>query len=232
MIKKFRIWFSNKIYKNYILFKFPIIWVQIQLIRTLRYHLSPRQHHCIVILFSTAKHYNDINIMVLIFVVILHPLHEWPRYSWVPLFRAFRAGLLVVLALYGFATNTYVWRTTGVNSTLIFEFNPRNYRSFTQLFEVWEYKQLYCIRFVILNQIASLMGVIWIICAYLFVFAHWLNIPHEIGPSVLLLIFPIILCLPLPVFYWHSRVWFLRILVSSYNQELIEFILLLTVAHK
>ena len=83
---------------------------------------------------STAKRYNN-NIMIIIFIVIYHPLYEWPD-NWVPLFRAFRAGLLVVLALYGFATNTYVWRTTGVNSTLIFEFNPRDYRSFTQLFEV------------------------------------------------------------------------------------------------
>ena len=53
-----------------------------------------------------------------------------------PLFRALRAGLLVVLALYGFATNTYIWRTTGVNSALIFEFDSRDYRSFTQLYEV------------------------------------------------------------------------------------------------
>ena len=53
-----------------------------------------------------------------------------------PLFRALRAGLLVVLALYGFATNTYIWRTVGVNSTLIFEFDSRDYRSFTQLYEV------------------------------------------------------------------------------------------------
>lgn len=44
--------------------------------------------------------------------------------------------MLIVLALYGFAINTYVWRTTGVNSTLIFEFDPRDYRSFTELFEV------------------------------------------------------------------------------------------------
>lgn len=70
--------------------------------------------------------------------VILHPSDTWPK-NWVPLFHALRAGLLVVLALYGFATNTYVWRITGVNSTLIFEFDPRDYCSFTQLYEVWKY---------------------------------------------------------------------------------------------
>lgn len=62
-------------------------------------------------------------------------MRTWPE-DWVPLFRALRAGMLIVLALYGFATNTYIWRTTGVNSTLIFEFDSRDYRSFTQLYEV------------------------------------------------------------------------------------------------
>ena len=64
-------------------------------------------------------------------------------------------------------------------------------------------------------QIASLMGVIWIFCVYLFVFADWLNIPHVVGPSVILLVIPAILFLPLPIFYWRSRLWLIRILVSD-----------------
>jgi len=62
------------------------------------------------------------------------------------------------------------------------------------------------------------MGVIWIICAYLFVFADQLNIPAEVGPSVMLLIFPAIFFIPLPIFYHRSRFWLIRILVSLCGQ--------------
>ena len=50
---------------------------------------------------------------------------------------------------------------------------------------------------------------------YLFVFADWLGIPPEVGPSVMLLVAPTILCLPLPVYYWRSRLWLIRVLVSG-----------------
>lgn len=73
--------------------------------------------------------------MHFVILVILHPSDTWPT-DWRPFLSALRAGLLVVLALYGFATNTYIWRTSGVNNTLIFELDSRDYRSFTQLYEV------------------------------------------------------------------------------------------------
>ena len=79
--------------------------------------------------------YVYVSVFIIIISVILHSSSAWPE-DWRPFLCALRAGLLVVLALYGFATNTYVWRTTGVNSTLIFEFDSRDYRSFTQLYEV------------------------------------------------------------------------------------------------
>ena len=104
-----------------------------------------------------------------------------------PFICALRAGLLVVLALYGFTTNTYIWHSTGVNSTLIFEFDSHDYRSFTQLYEVWNiilsllatifsYVEVIIIVWFSWTclQIASLMGVIWIICVYLFVFTTFL----------------------------------------------------------
>jgi len=172
---------------------------------------------------------NAINVfsILIIFSVILHPLNTWPK-DWMPFICALRAGLLVVLALYGFTTNTYIWHSTGVNSTLIFEFDSHDYRSFTQLYEVWNiilsllatifsYVEVIIIVWFSWTclQIASLMGVIWIICVYLFVFADWLSIPPEIGPAVILLIFPAILFMPLPLFYWHSRLWLMKILVSD-----------------
>ena len=60
---------------------------------------------------------------------------------------------------------------------------------------------------------------------YMFVFADWLGIPPEVGPSVILLITPAILFLPLPVFYWRSRLWFIRILVSDVStNKMISFV--------
>ena len=69
------------------------------------------------------------------YLVIFHRPDGWSE-DWDSLYHGLRGGMLIVLALYGFAINTYVWRTTGVNSTLIFEFDPRDYRSFNELFEV------------------------------------------------------------------------------------------------
>ena len=54
-----------------------------------------------------------------------------------PTLIALRAGLLLTVWFIGFATNTYGWRTAGVNNVLIFEFDPRNYLNFVQLFEVY-----------------------------------------------------------------------------------------------
>ena len=53
-----------------------------------------------------------------------------------PSLRAMRAGLVVCVWFFGFAINTYGWRRAGVNNVLIFEFDPRNYLNFVELFAV------------------------------------------------------------------------------------------------
>ena len=53
-----------------------------------------------------------------------------------PSLRAMRAGLLVSIWFFGFALNTFGWRRAGVNNVLIFEYNPRNYLNFVDLFAV------------------------------------------------------------------------------------------------
>lgn len=53
-----------------------------------------------------------------------------------PSLRAMRAGLMVTIWFFGFAINTFGWRRAGVNNVLIFEFDPRNYLNFVDLFAV------------------------------------------------------------------------------------------------
>lgn len=78
--------------------------------------------------------------ILLSLVVIIIAFSQWPE-PWynsttAPVFRAFRAGLVLSVWFAGFAVNTFGWRTSGVNNVLIFEFDPRNYLNFVQLFEV------------------------------------------------------------------------------------------------
>ena len=53
-----------------------------------------------------------------------------------PSLRGMRAGLVLSLWFFGFAVNTFGWRRAGVNNVLIFEFNPRHYLNFVELFAV------------------------------------------------------------------------------------------------
>ena len=72
------------------------------------------------------------------FVLVLGCVYR-PRDSWehvVPTITGLRVGLYLTIWFYGFAINTRVWRKNGVNSVLIFEFNPRDYLNYVQLFEV------------------------------------------------------------------------------------------------
>ena len=82
-------------------------------------------------------------ILLLSVVVVCIAFAVWPEdFSsphLEPSLRALRAGLVLSVWFFGFAINTFGWRTAGVNNVLIFEFDPRNYLNFVQLFEVLEY---------------------------------------------------------------------------------------------
>ncbi len=67
--------------------------------------------------------------------VWFRPSDSWDKH-FTPILRGLRAGFLLSIWFYGFAINTYGWRRSGVNNVLIFEFDPRNYLNFVQLFEV------------------------------------------------------------------------------------------------
>ncbi len=75
-----------------------------------------------------------VSLFVIILGIIFRPSDSWDHVT--PSVRGLRVGLLLTIWLYGFAINTFEWGRSGVNSVLIFEFNPRDYLNFVQLFEV------------------------------------------------------------------------------------------------
>lgn len=75
-----------------------------------------------------------VSVVVVIVGAALRPGDSW-RYV-TPTVRGLRVGLILGLWFYAFALNTFGWRNAGVNNVLIFEFDPRNYLNFVQLYEV------------------------------------------------------------------------------------------------
>ena len=75
-----------------------------------------------------------VSIVVVTLGIIFHPRGSWTVQG--PVFRGLRGWLMIVLWFFAFSINTYGWRRSGVNSVLVFEFNPRNFLNYVQLFEV------------------------------------------------------------------------------------------------
>lgn len=80
-------------------------------------------------------------LLILSIVVVCIAFSLWPEEPksdphLEPSLRGMRAGLLLCIWFYGFAVNTFGWRRAGVNNVLIFEFDPRNYLNFVELFAV------------------------------------------------------------------------------------------------
>ncbi len=81
-----------------------------------------------------------VSFFVIILGIIFRPADSWAHVT--PTIRGLRVGLLLTVWFYGFAINTFEWRRSGVNNVLIFEFNPRDYLNFVQLFEVSQFSAL------------------------------------------------------------------------------------------
>lgn len=75
-----------------------------------------------------------VSLIVVSVAIALRPGDSWSHVT--PAVRGLRVGLILSLWFYAFGTNTFGWRKAGVNNVLIFEFDPRNYLNFVQLFEV------------------------------------------------------------------------------------------------
>ena len=63
---------------------------------------------------------------------------------------------------------------------------------------------------ICLPQVAGMVSVIWMIGIYLIAFAPWLHIPVYVGPLVMYGLLLCVLCLPLPVLHYRSRLWLLK----------------------
>ena len=72
--------------------------------------------------------------IVVAVAIALRPADSWGNIT--PTLRGLRVGFILSLWFSAFALNTFGWRKAGVNNVLIFEFDPRNYLNFVQLFEV------------------------------------------------------------------------------------------------
>lgn len=75
-----------------------------------------------------------VSVVVILVAIALRPRDSWDHVT--PTLRGLRVGFIMSLWFYAFAINTFGWRKAGVNNVLIFEFDPRNYLNFVQLFEV------------------------------------------------------------------------------------------------
>ena len=68
--------------------------------------------------------------------------------------------------------------------------------------------------FLFLPQIASLVGVFFMVGVYLTVFSYWLSYPEWVGPLVMLCMMSLLFAIPVPFFYYRSRIWLTKLCVS------------------
>lgn len=75
-----------------------------------------------------------VSIIVNIVAIALLPENSWEHLT--PVLRGLRVGFVLCIWFFAFAIDTYIWRSNGINNVLIFEFDPRNYLNFVELFGV------------------------------------------------------------------------------------------------
>ena len=136
---------------------------------------------------------------VLLLAMLIGAIHFIPQYGfedWRVAYSAFRPTFLLTLFMFCYALNTKAWVKYGVNHVLIFEYDPRNRLSVSQVFEV-----------------ASLGLFIWSVAGVLYIFSPVLGIHQYIVPGCLLLSYLCLFSVPLPVLFFRSRLWLLKKLV-------------------
>uniref|UniRef100_A0A2K6KAM2 Solute carrier family 53 member 1 n=1 Tax=Rhinopithecus bieti TaxID=61621 RepID=A0A2K6KAM2_RHIBE len=121
---------------------------------------------------------------------------ETDRSIW-PLIRIYRGGFLLIEFLFLLGINTYGWRQAGVNHVLIFELNPRSNLSHQHLFEI-----------------AGFLGILWCLSLLACFFAPISVIPTYVYPLALYGFMVFFLINPTKTFYYKSRFWLLKLLVS------------------
>ena len=194
--------------------------------------------NCGGITWVTSKNYDDYTALLCI-LVVNYAEHE----RWVPALKMYRAIFLVILCCLLLGINTYGWRSSGVNHVLIFELDPRNHLTHSELLEVrklpcesklvliakvwigtilkpvrWKYSNhRITVNYALLFkfQIAGLFAVIWAVSLLGFLFSNYISIPEFASPLVLFGLCVLFLLNPFRIMYYKARWWLLRILVST-----------------
>ena len=104
--------------------------------------------------------------------------------------------LLVCIILFGL--NIYVWRRVKINYVFIFEFNPRNYLTFYEYFEL-----------------VGILTVLWCYSAFFYVNEFFLTLYQF---ALLLGVYGLFFFNPFNIIYRSARFWILRVLFPHFIQ--------------
>lgn len=138
--------------------------------------------------------------LVLLVVIILSANFIKTAHNWEPALRMYRGMFLVIFDLFLLGVNTYGWRSSGVNHVLIFEIDPRNHLSHTELMEL-----------------ASFLGVLWSVSVLSYLYSETIGLPPMAMPLAMAALLLLLLVNPIKVFYFRARMWLLRILFRIFT---------------
>lgn len=120
---------------------------------------------------------------------------------WISVLYMYGGMFIVVLSFFGFSCDLYIWKRFRINYVFIFEFNTNH--SLT-------YKQF--------TEFAALSLFLWALCLYFTVFGTLSSFfPFQYIPLMLIGFYVVILVLPVKIFYWRSRKWFLKTLFHIFT---------------
>ena len=114
---------------------------------------------------------------------------------WAEMLYIYGGMFIVVLSFFGFSCNLYLWKLYRINYVFIFELNTNHH--------ILTYREF--------MEFASISLLLWAMCLY-FTFHQTLErwISFQYVPLLLIGSYLVILFLPLPVFYYTSRRWFIK----------------------
>lgn len=92
--------------------------------------------HWVTLLTGCLMGFVFVSLVVNLVGIGLRPEGSWDPQFVDPVVRGLRVGFILAIWFNAFAVDTYIWRKEGVNNVLIFEFDPRNYLNFVELFGV------------------------------------------------------------------------------------------------
>ncbi|KAK7094735.1 solute carrier family 53 member 1-like [Littorina saxatilis] len=138
--------------------------------------------------------------LVLVIVIVLSAYFTDHHSDWEPALRMYRGMFLIIFDLFLLGVNTYGWRSSGVNHVLIFEIDPRNHLSHTELMEV-----------------AAFLAVLWSGSVLGYLYSGFMGIPPMAMPLSMAGLLILLLVNPIKFFCYRARMWLLRILFRIFT---------------